>query len=97
VNDLYLLHGAYRYKNGFNRAALIALVLGILPNVPGFLATVGLIEKDAAWSWVNGLYNYAWFVGFFVSGLTYMLFMKPGSQTNEKTKGKILTNSILNT
>jgi NCS1 family nucleobase:cation symporter-1 len=96
VNDLYLLHGAYRYRNGFNRSALIALLLGILPNVPGFLTTVGLIEKGAVWSWINGLYNYAWFVGFFVSGLTYMLFMKPVLQANEKTKTNKLTSSVLN-
>jgi cytosine/uracil/thiamine/allantoin permease len=31
------------------------------------------------WPWIAHLYNYAWFVGFFVSGITYMLMMKKQS------------------
>ncbi|HZG23563.1 MAG TPA: NCS1 family nucleobase:cation symporter-1, partial [Chitinophagaceae bacterium] len=37
VADLYRSSGSYRYTNGFNRVALVALLAGILPNVPGFL------------------------------------------------------------
>ena len=40
VNDLYQLQGTYTYQKGFNQVALIALLLGILPNVPGFLTTI---------------------------------------------------------
>jgi NCS1 family nucleobase:cation symporter-1 len=56
--------------------ALIALFLGILPNVPGFLTTVGLLSPGAVWPWVSALYNYAWFIGFFVSGLSYLILMR---------------------
>ncbi|MBD0369044.1 MAG: cytosine permease, partial [Flavisolibacter sp.] len=76
VQDLYKKDGVYAYKGGFNQYALIALLLGILPNVPGFFTTIGVISKDTVWPWLSGLYNYAWFTGFFVSGLTYLLLMK---------------------
>ena len=76
TKDLYQYDGEYRFTNGFNYKAIIALLLGILPNVPGFLTTIKVISADAVPAWVSGLYNYAWFVGFFISGLSYMLMMK---------------------
>jgi NCS1 family nucleobase:cation symporter-1 len=76
VNDLYQTQGNYTYQKGFNQVALIALLLGILPNVPGFLTTIGVVDKNTFWPWLDGLYNYAWFVGFFISGTNYLLMMK---------------------
>jgi len=76
VDDLYKHNGAYGFGNGFNRNAIIALLCGILPNAPGFLVTVKLISKDAFPGWVNDLYNYAWFVGFFVSAIIYWSLMQ---------------------
>lgn len=76
VKDLYQLKGQYTFGNGFNKFAIIALLLGIVPNIPGFLTTIGAINKDTIWHWVSQLYNYAWFVGFFVSGGTYMIMMR---------------------
>ncbi len=76
VNELYQLKGEYSFGNGFNKIAIIALIIGILPNVPGFLINIKVIDKDAVWNWVAQLYNYAWFVGFFVSGLVYLVLMK---------------------
>ncbi len=73
VNDLYSFTGIYNYGNGFNNKAIIALLLGILPNVPGFLATVGAIDQQALWAWITGIYNYAWFAGFIISGGVYYL------------------------
>ncbi len=76
VQDLYKQKGIYSFQGGFNRVAILALLAGILPNVPGFLVAVRLVDNTAFWPWVSGLYNYAWFVGFFVSGAVYLLFMK---------------------
>jgi nucleobase:cation symporter-1, NCS1 family len=76
VSDLYREDGIYWFNNGYNRSAIVALVLGIIPNIPGFLATIGFISTDTFPSWLNGLYNYAWFVGFAVSGIVYYLSMK---------------------
>lgn len=71
VDELYSRNGRYWFTSGFNRVAIVALGLGILPNVPGFLTTVNLIPLDSAPAFINGLYHYAWFVGFAVSGVAY--------------------------
>lgn len=76
VNELYEKRGQYGYMNGFNRIAIIALLLGILPNVPGFLTTVGAVNKESVWTWASEIYHYAWFVGFFVSGCSYLVMMR---------------------
>ncbi len=76
VNELYSQNGQYTYSAGFNRNALLALLLAIVPNIPGFLVTIKVIEENVFGVWVSHLYNYAWFVGFFVSGLVYLVLMK---------------------
>src|SRR5260370_12412041 len=40
---LYVKEGPYWYSAGFNRAALVALAVGLAPSVPGFLATVAAV------------------------------------------------------
>ena len=74
--ELYKSKGIYTYSNGFNKAAVIALLSGILPNIPGFLITIKVMPANAVPVWVGHLYNYAWFVGFFVSGIIYFFMMK---------------------
>jgi nucleobase:cation symporter-1, NCS1 family len=76
VDDLYQPLGSYTYAKGFNLYAVAALLAGILPNVPGFLVTIHVISKEAFPLWITGLYNYAWFVGFFISGLSYLFLMR---------------------
>ena len=73
ADDLYKHNGSYSYSNGFNSIAIIALLAGILPNLPGFLLQIKVISDSLFPEWVSGLYNYAWFVGFFVSGFVYWL------------------------
>lgn len=76
INDLYRNAGQYNYNNGFNIRAVVSLFLGILPNIPGFLVTTKIITGNVVPIWVAHLYNYAWFVGFFVSGISYILMMQ---------------------
>jgi nucleobase:cation symporter-1, NCS1 family len=76
VDDLYSHTGIYRFNKGFNHVAIIALIVGILPNVPGFFTTIKVIGTDTVPAWLSGLYSYAWFVGFGVSGIVYWLLMK---------------------
>jgi len=76
ADDLYRHNGAYSYANGYNQKALLALLLGILPNVPGFLLQIKLVDANAFPEWIARLYNYAWFVGFLVSGTVYLFFMR---------------------
>jgi len=70
--DLYR-KGEYSYKNGFSWKAIVSLIIGILPNIPGFLGTVGAVKVCNFWL---NLYHYAWFVGFFVAFFVYWLLMK---------------------
>ncbi len=76
AEDLYQHQGAYSYRNGFNSKAIIALLSGILPNLPGFLLQIKLIAATAFPSWIADLYHYAWFVGFLVSSVVYLLLMQ---------------------
>ncbi len=76
TSDLYQHKGLYTFSKGFNIAAVIALLAGILPNIPGFLTTIKAVPQDAVPLWVSHLYNYAWFVGFFVSAIVYYLLMR---------------------
>lgn len=88
VNELFSLNGVYSYKNGFNNKALLALLLGILPNVPGFLTTTGVVNKDTFWPWLSHIYNYAWFAGFFISAISYGLMMKKSIQASNNVISK---------
>jgi NCS1 family nucleobase:cation symporter-1 len=76
VEDLYSDTGRYWYRNGFNPNALIALISGVLPNVPGFLTTIKAIPNDSVPELISGLYHYAWFVGFIISAAVYYLLQK---------------------
>ena len=79
VDHLYSYDSEYSYSNGYNRNAIIALLVGILPNIPGFLTTTHIIDQEYVWPWLSNLYNYAWFVGFAVSSLVYYRLMKSKS------------------
>lgn len=83
VKAMYEHNGEYQYKKGFNYIAIVAMVVGILPNVPGFLTTIKAVDQDDVWSWLSGLYHYAWFVGFIISGLTYYFLMPKSKSKNE--------------
>lgn len=89
LDDLYAYGGIYGYRNGFNQKAMWALALGILPNVPGFLVQVTLVNRESIWPWVTQLYNYAWFVGFFISGIVYYLLMNKITLNLKKGKDRV--------
>ena len=76
VPDLYQYTGRYAYRHGVNWAAMLALAVGVAPNVPGFLTAIGVLEKGAVWPGLVAVYNYAWFVGFLVSGVVYWGLMR---------------------
>ncbi|HKF58419.1 MAG TPA: NCS1 family nucleobase:cation symporter-1 [Blastocatellia bacterium] len=74
LSDLYLPKGAYSYRFGWNWRAVVATLLGC------GLAWGGLViqyffpqEQYSGVQWLLvSMYDYAWFVGLFVSGLTYL-------------------------
>ena len=73
---LYDVHGAYRFHKGYSYAGLGALILGVLPCLPGFLVTVNAVPATSVPHFFVTLYNQAWFVGFALSFALYLLFRK---------------------
>ncbi|MBL9003798.1 MAG: NCS1 family nucleobase:cation symporter-1 [Myxococcales bacterium] len=63
--DLYLPDGSYRYQAGWNWKAVVATLAGC------FLAWGGLVIPT-----LRPLFDYAWFVGFMVSGAVYFALMQ---------------------
>jgi nucleobase:cation symporter-1, NCS1 family len=76
VTALYDENGEYRYNGGFNLAAIVALVLAILPNIPGFLVTVKWLKPEAVPVVFVDCYGYAWFIGFGVAFVAYIVLRK---------------------
>jgi len=75
VPDLYRTGGRYA---GINWVAMLALVAGIAPNVPGFLKSVHVIDGEP--NLFDALYPYAWFIGLAIASAVYAVGMriKPG-------------------
>jgi NCS1 family nucleobase:cation symporter-1 len=65
LDDLYRRQGIYEYENGVHLRAVAALTVGIV------VALLGLVIPPLRW-----LYDYAWFVGFGVSGAVYVALMQ---------------------
>jgi NCS1 family nucleobase:cation symporter-1 len=65
VDDLYRRGGAYEYRGGVNPLAIVSLTVGVA------VALMGLVVPGLRW-----LYDYAWFVGFGVAGLVYVILMR---------------------
>ncbi|MCK5033967.1 MAG: cytosine permease, partial [Calditrichia bacterium] len=63
--SLYQTDGEYSYKSGFNPAAMISLLIGILLALIGYWIPV-----------LSFLYNLSWFTGFFVSFILYYVIYK---------------------
>src|SRR5580693_5189169 len=73
--DLYRRGGAYEYQHGFNPKAIVALVAGVT------VALIGLMVPALRW-----LYDYAWFVGFLISGGLYFLLMRHQASASNAAK-----------
>lgn len=75
IDDLYKRDGIYSVKGkGWNILGLVSLVLGILPNLPGFLHVAGIVEHVPAC--FDTIYSYAWFVGLFIGALSYLILFR---------------------
>jgi NCS1 family nucleobase:cation symporter-1 len=72
LTALYQANGEYRFTNGFSIVAIIALVMGALPSLPGFLVQVKVIDATKVAPLLVGLYSYAWFIGFAIAFVTYL-------------------------
>jgi NCS1 family nucleobase:cation symporter-1 len=80
LNALYQHDSEHGYTHGFSIVALLSLVVAILPNLPGFLVTVKLIDAGSVPAFFVALYNYAWFVGFAIAFGLYIALRKLSSR-----------------
>jgi NCS1 family nucleobase:cation symporter-1 len=75
--DLFKPDGEYAYSNGVNYRAIAALVMAIVPVVPGFIRAAttpgGVIAQP---TFLDQLYTYAWFVTFGLSFVLYLLLAR---------------------
>jgi NCS1 family nucleobase:cation symporter-1 len=78
--DLFNVDGRYRYRNGVNPRAIIALVVAVLPVLPGFVrAAVTPGGQVADPTLLDSLYTYAWFVTFGIGFGVYLLLSREGA------------------
>jgi len=76
VDALYKETGSYSYGSGWNWLAIVALALGVLPNVPGFLNAAFPQTFPGVGDFFKGVYTYAWFVGLAIAAVVYGVGMK---------------------
>ena len=75
--ELFKVEGRYAYRHGVNLRAILALVLAVLPVVPGFVRAASTPGGQVADPTVlDALYTYAWFVTFALSALLYWAFSR---------------------
>ncbi len=72
---LYRREGPYWYRGGFNWLAIAAMILGILPCIPGFFAQVSTTYAESISPVWGDLYHYAWFISFGVAFVAYLILM----------------------
>jgi len=80
VDDLYRRDGSYEYSRGFNWVAIGALLLGVAPSLPGFVTALRGVPARGVF---GTIYNWAWFVGFLLSALVYVIGMRVGARSRE--------------
>jgi NCS1 family nucleobase:cation symporter-1 len=83
VVDLYKPGPAsrYWYAGGFNVRALVAVAIGVIPVVPGFIhaaTTKGGVVADP--NFLDQLYRYGVFVGFGLAAVSYYLISLPATR-----------------
>ncbi|MGB9108286.1 MAG: cytosine permease, partial [Telluria sp.] len=80
VEQLYRDDGIYSYSDGtmsgWNTAAIVAFVAGVLPNIPGFLNAAFPASFPDVGAGFKTLYTYAWFVGIAIAAVVYGVMMK---------------------
>jgi nucleobase:cation symporter-1, NCS1 family len=76
LTELYKLDGRYSYSGGWNWKAIAAVLIGVIPVIPGFLKAATTKDFAGVFSnptFIEGLYNYGLFFTFFVAGAAYLL------------------------
>jgi len=86
--DLYKLDGRYAYSGGWNWRAIVAVLVGVIPVIPGFLKAAttpnftGVFQNP---TFIESLYNYGLFFTFGVTALVYLGLSMLGGRSTERT------------
>lgn len=76
LKALYSPKGKYHYTGGYSIAAIVALVAGAAPAIPGFLVKIEVLAKDSIPPALDHVYSYAWFAGFAIAFVVYIALRK---------------------
>lgn len=71
--QLYERIGAYRFTGGVSLVGFGVLAASIVPNLPGFLVTIKALPASMFPAWLVAGYHYAWFVGFALGFVLYII------------------------
>jgi nucleobase:cation symporter-1, NCS1 family len=80
VGALYDANGEY---GRVSAVGFITLALAVAPNVPGFLVTIKAIAKENVPGILLTSYNYAWFTGFGLGFVLYLLLRRLASKSSQ--------------
>jgi NCS1 family nucleobase:cation symporter-1 len=80
VAALYARRGEYTYANGVSWVAVTALLAGALPSLPGFLASIKVIDGAHVPAFLMELYSFAWLAGFAIAFVLYLVLRKIAPQ-----------------
>jgi NCS1 family nucleobase:cation symporter-1 len=90
---LYRENGEYRFTNGFSLVAIFSLIVAVLPNLPGFLVVVKILGPASVPAFFVRLYDYAWFVGFAIAFVVYLLLRTLTSEAKSDSSLPLTTRS----
>jgi len=86
VDELFKRGGRYWYTHGFNPRAIIAMICGVAPCVPGFIGTIrpmAAIPESSIWI---ALYHFAWFISFAIAALVFLVLSAISPPATETSK-----------
>lgn len=86
VDELYREGGRYSYRGGWNMAAVIAFVVGVAPNIPGFLNAAFPAAFPEVGAAFKAIYTYAWFAGLALAAVVYRVLMAGKTQPQPLTR-----------
>ncbi|MDR7270152.1 NCS1 family nucleobase:cation symporter-1 [Pelomonas saccharophila] len=89
VDELYREGGRYSYRGGWNIAAVIAFVVGVAPNIPGFLNAAFPAVFPEVGAAFKAIYTYAWFAGLALAAIVYGVMMAGKTQAQPLTRSAI--------
>jgi nucleobase:cation symporter-1, NCS1 family len=87
--ELYKIDGKYSYSGGWNWRAIAAVLIGVVPVIPGFLkaaTTPNFTGVFANPTFIESLYNYGLFFTFGVAAVAYLALSMVGGGATEPSR-----------